>query len=170
MEMEVYDNRGCRARLGVGRAGFASRPEESEGRCRNMVLNERITSYGVAVAQTNYLNWTRAVSLKLESGTSVYIEFSEVRPDDWLQLPPQVPAGIIKIFMTADQYADVYHILQTEDPACCTAVSGWGEQYGGVHTELDLSIGEPTGEGYQDQSLEAMIVRAQKQAADNKGT
>jgi hypothetical protein len=135
-----------------------------------MVVNERITSYTVAVAQTDYLNWTRAVSLKLESGTRVYIEFSEVRPDDWLQLPPQVPAGSAMIFMTVDQYADVYHILQTEDPAFCTAVNAGGEKYGGVHTELDLSIGEPTGEGYQDQSLEAMIVRAQKQVADNKGT
>lgn len=149
------------------RTGFASRPEESEGRSRNMeVVIERITSYSVSVQQTNYMNTTRSIGLKLESGTSVYIEFPEVRPDDWLRFS----AGIVFISMTADQYDDVYHILQTEDPAFCTAVDAGGEQFGGLHTELDLSIGEPTGEGYQDQSLEAMIVRAQKRAADTKGT
>jgi hypothetical protein len=45
-----------------------------------------------------------------------------------------------------------------------------GFQIGAVHTELDLSIGETTGDGYQDQSLEALIVRAQNQVADNKET
>jgi hypothetical protein len=135
-----------------------------------MALMERITSYNVRVLQTNYLDYTQIISLKLESGTTVYIGFPEVRPADWLQLPPELPPGLINIFMTADQYDDVYHILQTEDPVFCTAINLEGFQIGAVHTELDLSIGEPTGEGYQDQSLEALIVRAQKQAADDKET
>jgi hypothetical protein len=130
----------------------------------------RITSYSVSVAQTSYLDYTRVIRLKLESGTNVYIGFPEVHPADWLQLPPDVPPGNANIFMTADQYDDVYHILQTEDPAFCTALNLEGLQIGAVHTELDLSIGEPTGEGYQDHSLEALIVRAQKQAADNQQT
>jgi hypothetical protein len=29
-----------------------------------------------------------------------------------------------------------------------------------VHTQLDLIKGEPTGEGYDDQSLEAVVLRA----------
>jgi hypothetical protein len=33
-----------------------------------------------------------------------------------------------------------------------------------VATELDLSIGEPTGEGYQDQTLEALVVRGRAAA------
>ena len=33
-----------------------------------------------------------------------------------------------------------------------------------MHTELDLSRGEPTGEGYDDTSLEALIVRARNEA------
>jgi hypothetical protein len=69
--------------------------------------------------------------------------------------------------MTADQYDDVYHILQTEDPALCTAVDLVGLQVGAVHTQLDLTIGDPAAEGYQDQSLEALVVRAQNQLTDN---
>ena len=130
-----------------------------------MALAERVINYSVWVAQTNYLNYTRVIRLKLESGTTVYIGFPLVRPTDWLQFPP----GAINIFMTADEYDDVYHILQTEDPAFCTAVDTEviGFKIGAVHTQLDLSIGEPTGEGYQDQSLEAFVVRAQKHLAGN---
>jgi hypothetical protein len=135
-----------------------------------MALMEPITSYSISVAQTSYLDYTRVIRLKLESGTNVYIGFPEVRPADWLQLPPDVPLGNVNIFMTADQYDDVYHILQTEDPAFCTALNLEALQLGAVHTELDLSIGEPTGEGYQDHSLEALIVRARRQAADTKQT
>jgi hypothetical protein len=76
----------------------------------------------------------------------------------------------ITLYVTADQYDDVCHILQTEDPVFCTAINLFGLQVGAVHTELDLSIGEPTGEGYQDQSLEALIVRARNHAADNQKT
>jgi len=54
--------------------------------------------------------------------------------------------------------------------ACQIAKSAEGFQIGAVHTELGLSIGEPTGEGYRDQSLEALIIRSQKQVADNQQT
>lgn len=70
--------------------------------------------------------------------------------------------------MTADQYDGLYHILQTENPAFCTALDLEGIQIGAVHTEFDLTVGEPAGAGYQANSLEALIVRAQKQAADNQ--
>jgi len=135
-----------------------------------MALAEQVTRYSVMVAQTNYLDYTRIIRLELVSGTNVYIGFPDVRPADWLQLPPAVPQGNINIFMTADQYDDVYHILQTEDPAFCTAVDLDGLQIGAVHTQLDLSIGEPGSEGYQDLSLEALIVRAQKKAAGTQQT
>jgi hypothetical protein len=44
-----------------------------------MALAERITSYTVWVAQTDYLSYTRVITMKLESGTTVYIGFPEVR-------------------------------------------------------------------------------------------
>jgi hypothetical protein len=131
-----------------------------------MAIAERITSYSARVIQTNYLSYTRLITMKLESGTTVFIGFPEVRPTDWLQFAPSA----ITIYMTAAEYDDVYHILQTEKPVFCTALDLFGLQIGAVHTELDLSIGEPTGEGYQDQSLEALIVRAQNQVTDSKQT
>ena len=131
-----------------------------------MAIAERITSYSARVIQTNYLSYTRIITMKLESGTTVYIGFPEVRPNDWLQFVP----GAINIYMTAADYDDVYHILQTEKPVFCTAIDLFGLQVGAVHTQLDLSIGEPTGEGYQDQSLEALIVRARNQVTDDKRT
>ena len=83
-------------------------------------------------------------------------DIAPVRPAVWLTFTP----GAISIAMTSDQYEDVHHLLQTEDPVFCTALSLFGLQVGAVHTQLDLSIGEPTGEGYQDSSLEALVVRA----------
>jgi hypothetical protein len=126
-----------------------------------MAIAERVTGYSVRVTQTSFLSYTRVIQLELESGTRVFIGFQQVRPPDWLQFGP----GTVNIFMTDDQYDDVYHVLQTEDPVFCTALDLFGLQVGAVHTELDLSIGEPTGEGYRDESLEALIVRARRSAA-----
>jgi len=123
----------------------------------SMAIAERITSYTARVLQTNYLDYTRLITLKLEYGTTVSIEFPLVRPTDWLRFPGP---GLIDIVMTAEEYDDVYHLLQTEDPVYCTAFELFGFQIGSVHTQLDLSLGEPTGEGYRDGSLEALIVRA----------
>lgn len=125
-----------------------------------MALAELITSYNARVMQTDYLNTTRLIQLRLQTGTTVTIAFPPQRPADWLQFGP----GTVTLSMTADQYADVYHILQTEDPVFCTAIDLFGLQIGAVHTELDLTIGEPTGDGYQDHSLEALIVRARDHA------
>jgi hypothetical protein len=46
----------------------------------------------------------------------------------------------------------------------CPALDLFGLQVGAVHTELDLTIGESTGAGYQDQSLEVLMVRARAAA------
>lgn len=125
-----------------------------------MALAELITSYNARVMQTDYLNTTRLIQLRLQTGTTVTIAFPPQRPADWLQFGP----GTVTLSMTADQYADVYHLLQTEDPVFCTAIDLFGLQIGAVHTELDLTIGEPTGDGYHDHSLEALIVRARDHA------
>lgn len=121
-----------------------------------MALNERVLAYSAWVGQTNYLGWTRTLRMDLETGTTCYIGFPQVRPAQWLT----VGTGFIDLMMTADQYDDVYHLLQTERPAFVTAGNFFGLQIGAVHTQLDLSRGEPTGEGYRDHSLEALVVRA----------
>jgi hypothetical protein len=122
-----------------------------------MPIMELITSYNVRVAQSNLTEATREIQLKLEFGSTVNIFFAPVRPSNWLRFPAP---GVVEIWMTEDQFVDVHRILQTEDPVFCTAIDLFGLQVGAVHTELDLSLGEPTGEGYRDGSIEALIVRA----------
>jgi hypothetical protein len=129
-----------------------------------MAIMELITSYNVRVDQSNLTPATREVQLKLEFGSTVSIFFAPVRPGVWLTFP--APRRI-EIWMTEDQFADVHRILQTEDPVFCTAIDLFGLQVGAVHTELDLSLGEPTGEGYRDGSIEALIVRAQRAEASD---
>ena len=124
-----------------------------------MAIAERITSYSVWVGQTDYLTWTRTIRFDLESGTTVYLAFPETRPSTWLEFG----VGFVNAWLTADQYDDVYHLLQTEQPVFFTALNLFGLQNVAVHTELDLSRGEPTGEGYVDTSLEALVVRAQRE-------
>lgn len=124
-----------------------------------MAIAERITSYSAWVGQTSYLPWTRTLRLGLETGTTAYIGFPNTRPTTWLTFGP----GWVDAAMTADQYDDVHHLLQTEDPVFLTALDALGFQVAAVHTELDLSLGEPTGEGYRDDSLEALVVRARRE-------
>lgn len=127
-----------------------------------MAIMELVTSYNVRVTQSNLTAATREIQLKLEFGSTVSIFFAPVRPSVWLSFPAP---GVIEIWMTQDQFADVHRVLQTEDPVYCTALDLFGLQVGSVHTELDLSLGEPTGEGYRDGSLEALVVRARSAAA-----
>lgn len=129
-----------------------------------MALAEPIVGHSVWVGQTDYLGYTRSITLNLQSGTTVYISFPETRPTDWLQFG----TGTVTMSLTADQFDDVYHILQSEESAFCTAMDLFGLQVGAVHTELDLSSAEPGAEGYNPQSLEALIVRARQasEAAD----
>lgn len=124
-----------------------------------MAIMELITNYNVRVDQSNLTEATREIQLKLEFGSTVSIFFAAVRPSVWLSFPAP---RVIEIWMTEDQFVDVHRVLQTEDPVFCTAIDLFGLQVGAVHTELDLSLGEPTGEGYRDGSIEALIVRAQQ--------
>jgi hypothetical protein len=125
-----------------------------------MAIAEPISTYNCRVFQSNFQDYSRLIMLNLPSGTRVFIAFPETRPDTWLTFTP----GAITVSMAADQYEQVYHLLQTEKPVFCTALNLLGLQVFAVHTELDLSIGEPTGEGYQDHSLEALVVRARAAA------
>ncbi|HEX2903969.1 MAG TPA: hypothetical protein VHO01_10990 [Jatrophihabitans sp.] len=124
-----------------------------------MALMETITSYNVRVEQSNLTAATREIQLKLEFGSTVSIFFAPSRPANWLSFPGP---SQIEFWMAEDQFVDVHRVLQTEDPVFCTALDLFGLQVGAVHTELDLSLGEPTGEGYRDGSLEALIVRARQ--------
>ena len=126
-----------------------------------MPIFDKVETYSVYLAQ-NDLGHNRVINLKLESGETARIEFVRVLPPDWLQFV----GSTTNLFMNVDEFDAVYHLLQTEAPVFFTALAlGTNLRVGAVHTELDLSIGEPPGEGDEDpQSLEAMIRLARKQA------
>ena len=131
-----------------------------------MAIEDKIETYSVHVSQNNFVNYFRSIRLSLESGGTAFIAFPKVRPADWLQLN----GASTNVFMTEDQFDDVYRVLQTESPVFFTALNLFGLQIGAVHTELDLGIGEPPGEGETDaQSLEALVRRAKSEAGVSAG-
>ncbi len=129
-----------------------------------MAIAEKIKTYNVYISQNNfqenYLNFFNHIRLSLESGGTAYLAFPKERPADWLIFN----GSDTRLYMTADQFTDVYHLLQSESPVFFTALNIFGLAIGAVHTELDLSAGEIPGEGDEDpQTLEALIRRARKQ-------
>jgi hypothetical protein len=129
-----------------------------------MAIEDKVETYSVRIAQDNFLNHFRTIRLSLESGGTAFIAFPKVRPVNWLQLN----GPSTNLFMTEDQFTDVYHLLQSESPVFFTALNFLGLQVGAVHTELDLSAGEPTGEGDQDpQTLEELVRRAREADASS---
>ena len=128
-----------------------------------MPIFDRITRYSVSVSRSNLSSQTRQIRLSLESGGTASIGFVETLPVDFLQFS----GSFTSLFMTTDQFADTYRILQSESPAFFTALDLFGIRIGSVHTELDLNAGETPGEGDHDpQSLEAMILRARREGTD----
>lgn len=128
-----------------------------------MAIADKIETYEVHIAQNNFLDYNRSIRLSLESGGTAFIAFPAVRPADWLQFS----GNSTVLYMTLDEFTDVYHLLQSEAPVFFTAIDLFGLEIGAVHTELDLAEGEPPGEGDEDhtQSLAALVRRAQKEAA-----
>ena len=125
-----------------------------------MPIADKVTKYSVSLFQNDFLTYFRQIRLSLESGGTASIQFPKERPSDWLQFF----GSSTSLYMTADQFTDVYHLLQSESPVFFTALNLLGLQVGAVHTELDLSAGEIPGEGDEDpQSMEALIRRAMRQ-------
>jgi len=127
-----------------------------------MAIADKVEKYEVFIDQNNFVDYYRLIRLSLESGETAFIGFPEVRPANWLQFN----SSSITLYMTADQFTDVYHLLQSEAPVFFTALDLSGFEVGAVHTELDLSQGEPPGEGDKDhtQNLATLIRRAKNEA------
>ncbi len=75
----------------------------------------------------------------------------------------QIAGSVTTLYITEDEFRDVYHLVQSESPVFFTALKLLGFEVGAVHTELDLSAGETPREGEDPQSLEALIRRAKRQ-------
>ena len=122
-----------------------------------MPLEEKVVKYSVWISQNNVLGWVREISLSLESGATVYIGFPQQRPDDWLQFVGQNT----NLFMKEDEFKDVYHLLQSENPVFFTALNVDGLEVGAVHTALDLSEGVDPGEvDPHPSSIHSLVRRA----------
>jgi hypothetical protein len=107
-----------------------------------MPIAEKIIKYSVWVAQNDYFDYYRVIQLSLAEGDTAYIAFPKVRPADWLQFEP----GATTLYMTQDEFGDVYRMIQTEKPVFFTALNFEGLAVGAVHTDLDLSHGRSPGE------------------------
>jgi len=129
-----------------------------------MPIFEKISKYSASVGRSDLTNASRRLRLKLASGETASLEFVPTPPSDWLTFDGSRTTA----FLSVDEYDAAYHLLQTERPVFFTALNLEGFRAAFVHTELDLSHGEPTGEGYNDKSLEALIVRARK--AEREGS
>ncbi len=130
-----------------------------------MALGERILKYSVWVSQNNYLTWVREITLKLESGTTVYIGFPPQRPADWLQfVDPD-----INLFMTEDEFDQVYHMLQSEKRVFFTGANIEGLQVGAVYTEPEILEGVAPGESLSPpRNLASLVRRAKMQSQSEK--
>jgi len=128
-----------------------------------MPIEDKVSTYSVSVNQNNFQSHFRQIRLSLESGGTAYIAFPKERPTEWLQFV----GSATNLYMTQDEFADVYHLIQSESPVFFTALKVFGFEVGTVHTELDLSAGEIPGEGEEDpQSLEALIRLAKREESD----
>ncbi len=128
-----------------------------------MGIADKVETYEVYIDQNDFVDYYRSIRLSLESGGQAFIGFPAQRPPDWLQFN----GNDTVLYMTVDQFADVYHLLQSESPVFFTALSFFGLDVGAVHTELDLSHGEPPGEGDEDSTPTlATLIRRAKRAAE----
>src|SRR4026207_46429 len=99
-----------------------------------MAIADKDERSAVFIDQNNFVDYYRSIRLRLESGDTAFIAFPSVRPANWLQFN----APFIPLYMTADEFTDVYHLLQSEAPVFFTALDLSGFQVGAVHTDLDL--------------------------------
>lgn len=127
-----------------------------------MAIFDRIIRYSVGIGRSDLANASHTIGLTLESGGTASLAFVQAPAANWLSFSGSATSVLLQI----DAYADIYHLLQTEAPVFLTALELFGIKAAAVHTELDLGKGEPTGEGDDDRSLQALVVRA-RQGASN---
>ena len=75
---------------------------------------DKIEKYTVSVFHNDIVDYDRSIRLSLESGGTAEILFPATRPQDWLQFS----GPNTTLYLTAADYQDVYHLLQTEVRSC----------------------------------------------------
>jgi|KBSSwiStaDraftv2_1062776.scaffolds.fasta_scaffold522217_1 hypothetical protein len=128
-----------------------------------MPLEEVVLRHSVFVAHNDFVGFQREIELSLESGGTATLVFPNDPPDDWLQFE----GSHTTVFMAQDEFADVYHVLQTESPVFFTALNLFGIRVGSVHTKIDPGGGQapPHGVERPPRNLTELIQRARREKA-----
>jgi len=128
-----------------------------------MPIEDKVVTYSVYVSHNDFVDLQRSIDLRLESGGTAFIYFPKDPPNDWLQFN----GSCTTLYMVQDEFADVYHLLQTESPVFFTALNLFGIRVGAVHMELDLSECQSPEHGDErvPQTLKELIRRAKRQGA-----
>ena len=128
-----------------------------------MPIEDKVLKYSVYVAHSDFVDLQRSIDLRLESGGTAFIHFPKNPPNDWLQFN----GSCTTLYMEQDEFSNVYHLLQTENPVFFTALNLFGIRVGAVHMQLDLT--ECEGPEHSDervpQDLRELIRRAKRQEA-----
>jgi hypothetical protein len=137
-------------------------PREASLLCASS-LEDKVVKYSVYVAHNDFVDFQRMIDLRLESGGTASIYFPKDPPSNWLQFN----GSCTTLYMAQDEFADVYHLLQTESPVFFTALNLFGIRVGAVHMQLDPTECKASGQGDEQvpQSLAELIRRAKRQEA-----
>ena len=84
-----------------------------------MAIQERVTSYSVAVVRNDFVPYREVVSLTTETG-SVFIGFVATPPAVWLQ----INGPNTRVFLERTQFDRIHHLVQTESPLFVTTMQG----------------------------------------------
>ena len=117
-----------------------------------MAINEEVTSYTVATFRNDVVSYHYKITIELASGGTADLLFPDTPPAQYLTFSN----GHATVYLPASQFADTYHLLQTESPVYFTALSLFGIR------AVSLSTGqEPLGEGLSDQDALAALLGGQ---------
>jgi hypothetical protein len=124
-------------------------------------FNEEVASYSVSLLKNDFVNYRHVIRLTLVSGHKVFIAFPLVPPAAFLT----ITADQTNVLLPVSQYADVYHLLQTEKPVYFSALKFLGS------SAVNLSSSpEPPGEGLADaDALLALLNQARRPQAVRGG-
>jgi hypothetical protein len=124
-----------------------------------MAIQERVTEYSVATLRNDIVAYRRIIRLTTETGHRAFLAFPEQQPADWLT----VSGPTSNVFLAADEFDRVYHLLQSEAPLFYTAMSLLGIRAFNLTTTEEL----PGEGGADDDALAALAAgaRAAAQAA-----
>ena len=85
-----------------------------------MAIQERVTSYSVAVVRNDFVPYRELVRLTTETGSEVFIGFVATPPAEWLRM--NGPNAVV--FLERTQFDRIHHLVQTESPLFVTTMQG----------------------------------------------